>query len=460
VDRVKPYANQAIRIARPVVLRTHQEWNHRVVPQWNKVVVPQFRKYIVPQYHKYLTPQLERVGDTIRPYFSTMEGRYESLLGPYVRFTISNAIRFQRAAQPYILVAADKTYSGYQSARPYMHPVWQYIKLALKRLLGFLRSQRRQLVDPHVAKIWERVKELSRGDGEVLAGYSPSAEDSYMIPVETSAVTPSAHTHTDSSEKHTSPSLGNSTPTSTPSLTVATFVPGSSQSVGVAVDATSEIFSPATSSGVESIGVAVHSSSLEVSTPLSATIPSPFPSAPPLVDEINLDTFYADIGLFDEEPEMPKSEPAPTQDPPLSAEQLEELRLKKLAETAEKRRDITGRHSKWEAKLDKTIKEQKKSLRKVLVAMRKAAEQELRANTDVKSAINQLVENAEKLLKGAEAYLASLKKESRPKDEKAALWTKLLGKVDAKFTTYLPHMEGVVNRWYTSHLDSEREQVS
>ncbi|KAH9074872.1 hypothetical protein EDB83DRAFT_2515717 [Lactarius deliciosus] len=93
---------------------------------------------------------------------------------------------------------------------------------------------------------------------------------------------------------------------------------------------------------IESIPVVAHSTSLEASTPLSATIPSPSPSAPPSVtDDVDLDAFYADIGLNNEEPEE-ESEPAPTEDPPLSEEQLEELRLKKLADTAEKRRDITG----------------------------------------------------------------------------------------------------------------------
>ncbi|KAI9451930.1 hypothetical protein BJY52DRAFT_1084603, partial [Lactarius psammicola] len=465
VDRVKPYANQAIRIARPAVLRTHQEWNHRIVPQWNKVVVPQYHRYIVPQYHRYLTPQLERVGDTIRPYLSAIEGRYESLLGPYVRFTISRAIRFQRAAQPYILIAADKTYSGYQSARPYMRPVWQHIKRTLKQLLVFLRSKRRQFVDPHVAKIWERIKELSRDDGEVFPEDSRSTEVTYRATVETPTETPAVQTHTDSPDRHTSssaePPAGYSTPTSTPTAAVTTFVPAPLHNAGVAEDVPSEVPPPVSSPPVESVAFVAHSSSLEASTSLLATNPPPSPSATPSADDVDLDAFYADIGLNDEEPEpeeVPESEHA-TQDPLLSEEQLEELRLKKLAETAEKRRDITGRHSNWEEKLDKAIKEQKKSLRRILVAMRKAAVQEFRTNANVKPAINQLLENADKLLKGAEAYLANLMKESRPLDEKVALWTKVLAKVDTKFTSYLRHIEDVIDRWYTSHLDREREQV-
>ena len=461
VDRVKPYANQVIQVARPVVLRTQQEWNQRIVPRWDKVVVPQYRRYIVPQYHRYLTPQLERVSDTILPYLSAIEGRYESLLGPYVRFTISGAIRFQRAAQPYILIAADKTYSSYQSARPYMRPVWQRIKRTLKQLLIFLRSQRRQFVDPHVVRIWERIKELSRSDGEFLAEDSSPTEVTYRTSIETPAEFPNVQTHTDShTPSSAEPPKDYSIPASISASAVTTLIHEPSHNAGVTEDVASEVLPQVTSSHVESIFVG-HSSPLKASTPLSIAVPSPSASSPPAIaDDIDLDAFYADIGLNDEVPEPEEVPESPTEPPPLTEEQLEELRLERLAETAEKRRDITGRHSKWEEKLDKTIQEQKRSLRKVLVAMRKAAAQEIRTNADVKSAIDQLVENADKLLKGAEAYLANLLKESRPSEEKVASWTKVLAKVDTKFTSHLRHIDDVLNTWHASHLAREREQVS
>ncbi len=51
-----------------------------------------------------------------------------------------------------------------------MRPAWQHIKRTLKQLLVFLRSQRRQFLDSHVANLWDQIKELSRGDGEVFQG--------------------------------------------------------------------------------------------------------------------------------------------------------------------------------------------------------------------------------------------------------------------------------------------------
>jgi hypothetical protein len=175
---------------------------------------------------------------------------------------------------------------------------------------------------------------------------------------------------------------------------------------------------------------------------------------------VDIGAFIADIGLNDEEPEAEVSEEdVYTESPPLDEEQLEELRLKKLAEIAEKRRDVTDRHTKWEEKLDKAIKEKKKALRKTLVAMRKAAVEELETNTDVQSAVDQLVETAEKFLNGAEAYLTNLKKESRTADEKVALWTKVLDKITTKFTDHLHRTEEVVIGWYNAHLKKEIAEV-
>jgi hypothetical protein len=185
-------------------------------------------------------------------------------------------------------------------------------------------------------------------------------------------------------------------------------------------------------------------------------------TTPQSVDEdIDLEAFYADIGLASEEPEaeVPEESTEP-ESPPLNEEQLEELRLKELAKTAKKRHDITSRHSKWEEKLDEMIREKKRTLRKALVALRKAGVQELRTNTNVQSAIEQLVTNAEKFLKGAEAYLNNLKTELRTSDEKATSWTKVLSKVDAKFTEHLRHTEDVVDAWYAAHLEKEVYEVS
>lgn len=195
---------------------------------------------------------------------------------------------------------------------------------------------------------------------------------------------------------------------------------------------------------------------------LSTTAPSSTPTIPrPLDDDVDLETFYADIEFSEEEPEpeIQEENVTDTESPSLNEEQLEERRLQELAKTAEKRRDIMSRHAKWEEKLEKAIKENKKSLRKALVALRKAAVQDLKTNKDVHSAIEQLVENAEKFLKGAEAYLNKLKSESQTTYDKVTLWEKVLAKIDTKFAEHLRHTEDVVNTWHFKHLEKEMQEV-
>jgi hypothetical protein len=459
VDRAMPYANQAIRIASPVVLRTQHEWNHRIVPQWNKV--------IVPQYHKYLTPQLERVSAATEPYLSALNEKYESSLGPNVRTVIDTMDKCQRAARPYILIATDKTHSAYQAARPYMHPVWQRIMHILKQLLVFLRAQRRQFVDPHVARIWERIKELSRGGDETVTAHplsTPSVSLATSVGAHVvSPVVQGVSAWPDEARQTASVEpVGPSSVTSlsSESLPISTPISEPSQT---GEEAASEAFSSTSSSPVGSIPVKAHTSPVGESISLSTTAPSSTPTIPrPLDDDVDLEAFYADIEFSEEEPEpeMQEEDVADTESPSLDEEQLEERRLQELAKTAEKRHNITSRHTKWEEKLEKAIKENKKSLRKALVALRKAAVQDLKTNKDVQSAIEQLVENAEKFLKGAEAYLNKLKTESQTMDEKVTLWTKVCAKIDTKFAEHLRHTEDVVNGWHTKHLEKEVQEVS
>ena len=457
VDRATPYANQAIRFASPVVLRTQHEWNHRVVPQWNKV--------IVPQYHKYLTPQLERVSAVTEPYLSALEEKYESSLGPHIRIVINTMNKCQRASSPYILISADRTYSAYQAARPYMRPVWQRIMHILKQLLLFLRAKRRQFVDPHVARIWERIKELSRGGDETVTAHSPSTPSvsqaiSVGVPVVSPVVQGVSATPDEARQTSSVEPVGPSSVASlfSQSLPISTPISEPSQT---SEEAASEAFSSTSSSPAESIPAKTHTSTGE-SISLSTTAPSSTPAiAQPLDGDVDLEAFYADIEFSEEEPEpeIQEEDVGDTESPSLNEEQLEERRLQELAKTAEKRRNIMSRHAKWEEKLEKAIKENKKSLRKALVALRKAAVQDLKTNKDVQSAIEQLVENAEKFLKGAEAYFNKLKLETQTTYEKVTLWTKVLAKIDTKFAEHLRHTEDVVNGWHTKHLEKEIQEV-
>lgn len=175
VERATPYANQFVSTATPIAIRARTEWNARIVPQWNKRVVPLWNAHVVPQWDKYGAPQVTRIEKQLEPYRLKAVHEYERRLGPHLRLAVYNLQKWQRQAQPYIILAANKTYDGYQKSKPYTIPVLQRLKGLFARLARFLAAQRRQYVDPHVKIIWDRVIELSSGKSRPETGTSPAA---------------------------------------------------------------------------------------------------------------------------------------------------------------------------------------------------------------------------------------------------------------------------------------------
>ncbi|KAI0731381.1 hypothetical protein C8Q76DRAFT_612860 [Earliella scabrosa] len=162
VEKAKPYADYAVRTAKPIAARAQKEFDTRVVPQW--------KKRVVPFYYQHAVPQLLKLDAQTAPYRTRVEQDYERLVAPYVRRIVAALNQGQRKARPYVALAAEKSYQGYQHARPYARPVWEKVKAILAQLAAILGEQRRQFVDPHVKKIWEHVKEMSNGKPQ-----SPSA---------------------------------------------------------------------------------------------------------------------------------------------------------------------------------------------------------------------------------------------------------------------------------------------
>ena len=139
-------------------------------------------------------------------------------------------------------------------------------------------------------------------------------------------------------------------------------------------------------------------------------------------------------------------------------EKAEKERLRQI-ETAKKRADITGRHTKWEQEIEEAAADGRKALRKQLVAFRKAAVVDLKESKEIRKEVESLVDEAEKFLKGAEKYLTNLKREARRPDEKRTMWERVVDKVDTKFGERLMQTEAVINGWYNVILNSELEEV-
>ncbi|KAH8104058.1 hypothetical protein BXZ70DRAFT_1005608 [Cristinia sonorae] len=573
VDRAKPYAVRFVAAAKPIALRSHQEWNARVVPQWNKRIVPQWNKHAVPLWNKYAVPQIQRAEQRLDPYLRTLSIESERRFGSHVRLAIYNLQKWRRQAQPYVVLAAQKTHAGYQKAKPYAIPLLQRAKILFAQFVQFLITQRRQFVDPHLKRIWEGVVELSGGkpvspitnvrkpvkETPILskASYTAhvvsSAVSSAVLPSPSSLLPQTSDASVDVASSvlpatipisETLPATISSESDNTP---VPTKVVASFSSVASAASETASSAVSAASSYVGSLAPSVAVTGTEVSSSASSlvslltddavpsatavakeyagsplasaatqlrssasfiaesaasaftsasasvvatiteagssassvaaqaysSVPSqvsaasetvrsavPVPSVTSEDDDIDLDAFYAELGLDHEEEPAPADadSAALSEETESEEEKAEKLRLR-LIETAEKRAAITGRHSEWEKQIEEAVEEGRKSLRKQLSTIRKAAVAELKESKEIRKEVESLVDEAEKFLKGAEKYLVTLKRESRRSEEKSTMWERVVHKVDSKFGERLGQTEAVVNGWYNTVLNAEIGEV-
>lgn len=175
--------------------------------------------------------------------------------------------------------------------------------------------------------------------------------------------------------------------------------------------------------------------------------------------DLDLDALARELGLDDSASPQVAETIVPPPDQTESEEEKAERLRKRLEETAEKRADIMNRFSKWEVDLRDLIKTRKKSLRKALVTMRKAAAVELKEDKEVRDAIKDLTTEAEKYLKRAGAYMRALKKEGKADAVKVDLWDKVIERVDGKFSDQLEHTEHVLEVWHMHFLDQETQEV-
>ncbi|KAI0796226.1 hypothetical protein C8Q75DRAFT_711370, partial [Abortiporus biennis] len=531
VDKATPYVNGFIDTTTPIVLRTQAEWNIRVVPQWNKRVVPQWNKHVVPQWQKHAVPYIELLENKLEPYRVQLVKEYNTRVVPHARVAIYNLQKWQYQAQPYVILAAQKTYGGYQQAKPYAIPVWNRFKAFLAELARILEIQRRQYVDPHVKRIWERVLELSGvaprsvGDSrptptqrlfstritqpvssvftavsssafadeetdptvDSALPTSPTSEPSPDIPEPAStelepspSATPFASDASETLEETASsivselstsassvPSFVSSLADIPPAHVDESIIPTLSSVANVIEESASSVISHVTSVvDDEASEIVLTASSLtdqSSSEPVAVPTVSSSSSVDSDEDDLDLNAFYADLGLGEEDLLSPdfgvtKEEAPPPVPTESEEEKAERLRLRKI-ETAKKRADITGRHSKWEDELEAKAVENEQALRKALVTLRKAAVSELKASVEIRKEIEALVHDAEKFLKGADKYFSNLKGESRRDEDRRIMWQRVVDKVDAKFNERLEQTETLVNGWYNGILNRELAEI-
>ena len=463
VREIEPYAIRIHHVLQPVAATMISDFSTHVVPEWNNRVVP--------QYYTHIAPHVQGALSHLHPYLAVVGAEYERYLAPYLRVSAATAWKLQENAQPYVVLAWHKSVDGYRYVKPYARPAWERFKDVVLRIFAYLAVYRRQLVDPHVAQMWAKIKELS-GDKVSSTTTKPAVTPKPVFgtsvkeessTVATILVEEDTHSPAPASTQIPPPVLSDDEqlPLEAPRITAVS--PGAANALGDGPTDPTEIPLP-----VEPEFVLPRE---EKPTPVVPPIDEPTPStrAPkqamsvPTVtpqDCDDLDSFSAEIGLDLDEPEDEPVVEEVLSTPPLEeSDEEREARLKaKTEETAWKRKEITDRHTNWEYQLEDLKREQAEIFKLTLLNVRKNAIKTLQGDSDVRRAINQFAADGDKYLRGAESYLKNLIKEKK-KQDKGALWERVVQKVKDKFEKRLDDVDRKVGDWYNAVSEDEKKLV-
>ena len=497
VARVEPQLNRIIKTASPLFSRARTEWKYRVSSQWDKRVKPQWRRHAVPR--------IRYLDRALRPYRARAAKEYNHRIAPSLNTGEHHLRYLGRSARVSARALASRTSDRYKAVQPYVSTVLRHLELYLRRVLMVLQTQRKRFVDPHVAKIWDKVKELSSGSPKLT--YTTPA---VLVPDPRTLSTTATTVPLSSVEQTTPSEIKLSTPShpavsisQTPPTDVPPSAPASDPSPEVTpviektisptdgtipelTPASHEIAAESSDEPAEYVDARTVLETLQSVVSVVSNSLHNIPTAPPamasLTDEIqssvasaaatlssrkeiglddpSLDEFFADLGL-NEFPQNPAAAAAASPDPDITQsheDEAEMLRLK-TEETARKRTHIASRHSKWEAELESLIETKLADLRRTLAMTRKAAAAEIEESKIMKGHVESLDREGEKFLKGAENYFQQLVKEEKGDDDKSRSWLMVINRIEEKFAEKTIQVETAVNEWSRELIQREHDEV-
>ncbi|KAJ3890854.1 hypothetical protein GG344DRAFT_48605 [Lentinula edodes] len=486
----QPYITKATQLTQATALTAYAKL---VTPMYNKHIQPLYQKYVDPLYMGYVYPRLHLLRSRV----------LDPYLRPLMLKTHLYANKLFWTLHRIYLAAAPRIHSAYVRARPLMDRAWEVAKPHVVqsvdtglKLFGLLLEKtaeaRRQFVDPHVIKIWEKVVELSGSSGTTTS----STAFSVPTPVsETKATSAETEVETVQSGSSSVPSASISTSLSVPlEPSEASPVPEESSlpletltsedptlsSIITELEAStiSEIFSASTSSLTSSeheSTTASYDSALTpdiaspVETLLAVTEPESEFEVPIEAEQENEENETGDFT----EASVVETE----QDTAISPE--ESAAARRVA-TAKKRAELEARMEKWHADLDGLMRRRTKEFRKELVRVRKGAVRSLfpdpeKDNGDLEEALTHIrgedvagilerfEKESEKLLKGLESYL---KKEEKlvsdssnvDVDDRIKRWFNVVKRVEERFIERLNVLQEKIHWWYLEVRELEVQE--
>lgn len=498
---VKPKIETTIEYSKPILEQSKREWKSRVVPHWNRAILPRLR----------------RVEAFLLPYQEQVSAIYQQAAAPYV----ASLQRYSRKTQPYLLMTAARTYDTYTASKPYLNKIIVHLQrippIFYSSVVRPLVVARRQFVDRHVAQMVDTIKELSRGrpdsqqrsstlvrgaefasqthfydyddDGEVGAAEIRSSSPSKAVQetISVASVADKADHVSELNFEGSESGPGMITTEGALNVLASLSMTLLNQTIHV-IPVTSDADGPSSNPSTDDTPGALPSTNpnsssppavVETATTASLTdhdLASAASTSPPSnavkqasddnnqSADIDLDDFVKDLGLDLDDPseqlspadESPSAEAIQTGP---SEEGLEEERRQKQEENAQKRQEIESRHTKWEAKVAEAIVTQREVVQKALTDIRNVGATELQNSQQIRKDLDSMHGEADKAIRGTEAYFAKLKAENRSEGDKAKLWDRVLTKVWDKFQDRVKALETTINTWYDDLVAKETEQV-
>ncbi|KAJ3862589.1 hypothetical protein EV359DRAFT_44854 [Lentinula novae-zelandiae] len=472
----QPYITKATQLTQATALTAYAKL---VTPMYNKHIQPLYQKYVDPLYMEYVYPRLHLLRSRV----------LDPYLRPLMLKTHLYANKLFWTLHRIYLAAAPRIHSAYIRARPFMDRAWEVAKPHVVqsvdtglKLFGLLLEKsaeaRRQFVDPHVIKIWEKVVELSGSSGTTTSSTAFSVSTSVS---ETKATSAEAEVGTVQSGSSSVPSASISTSLSVPlEPSEASPVP---EDTTASYDSTltPDIANPAETPLAATEPESEFEAPIEVEqgTSWEETLDSEYASS---TSEDDLDNFFADLGLLENED---KETGDSTETPVVETEQdgaisPEESAAARRAATAKKRAELEARMEKWHADLDGLMKRRTKEFRKELVRVRKGAVRSLfpdpeKDNSDLEEALTHIrgedvagilerfEKESEKLLKGLESYL---KKEEKlvsdssdvDVDDRMKRWFNVVKRVEERFIERINGLQEKIHWWYLEVRELEVQE--
>ncbi|KAL5633084.1 hypothetical protein ACGC1H_003545 [Rhizoctonia solani] len=407
IEASKPYYAQALKASQPLVEAAHKAYVVRVAPH-----VAQLEKHTRPYVRNlkfHYTRSVAPVLRTIQVYYTQLQNTVE----PYINQAIAALIRLWLEIQPKIIPLIKESK---------LIPEWMHEHaLTLMRL-------REQYVDKHVHRMLKKVEEL----GESRETKSLKA-DNHITKSPTSSFQ-----HHQSEPAPTS--VTEAAPTQAPK-----------------VEPTAITITPA---AITPEGPIIPDGPVIPDGPIAPDAPEPVPDAP---EPVAAATPEADDDL-DAWIESLRTESTPTPEPeaqpvvePTKEELAEQQRLKTIA-TAEKRADIESRHTKYEEELRALGHSAVDDLETFVSAVRSVAAADL--GRRARDHIDTLNKEADKGLKGTEAYLQKLKAMPEGGAIKIAMLDNLVEKVEKKFLETAQNVSDTVSGWWSEMRDEEQKEAN